>query len=120
MTTLAIVGLGEFLSNLGLKTPIPSFGPADVLNRPLDIGRSYLADIVHELADGEPEQAYKSIHWPNNIFNGDLAVIIPKLCPGSDPHTVGFDLTQKVFLHLFSCKILNHLLSFISDKFYLY
>jgi arginyl-tRNA synthetase len=107
MTTLTIPELETLLSKLGLKTPIPPFESADVLSRPLDIGRSYLADIVRGLVDSDPETAYKSIHWPNNIFNGDLAVILPKLSHGADANVLGFDLTQKVFAHHFKSYLTN-------------
>lgn len=102
MTTLTVEGLEALLGKLGLTTPIPAFKSADVQNKPLDIGRSYLADIVGGLAKSDPETAYKSIHWPNNIFNGDLAVILPRLSHGADSTVLGFDLTQQVgvFFHL--------------------
>jgi arginyl-tRNA synthetase len=96
MTTLTIPQLERLLRELGLKVPIPHYESVDVLNKPLDIGRSYLADIISELAECDFETAYKSIHWPNNIYNGDLVVILPKLKPGVDANQLGVDLTRKV------------------------
>ncbi|KAF3031484.1 hypothetical protein E8E11_001178 [Didymella keratinophila] len=39
--------------------------------------------------------AFKSIQWPNNIFNGDLSVTVPKLCPGRKPAEVSSQLVDK-------------------------
>jgi arginyl-tRNA synthetase len=100
MATLTLTGLEELLGRLGLKIPIPHFDAADVLNKPLDISRSYLADILCSHAECSPEIAYNSIQWPNNIFNGDLAVILPKLSNGADPGMLAFDLMKKVWYFL--------------------
>ncbi|EEA19333.1 arginyl-tRNA synthetase [Talaromyces marneffei ATCC 18224] len=95
MTTSTVTDLEAVLEQLGVKVPIRQFSSADVLKRPLDIGRSYLADIFCRLIECDPEVAYRSIHWPNDIFNGDLAVILPKLSHGADSNAVGFDLRNK-------------------------
>jgi arginyl-tRNA synthetase len=97
MTTSTVTDLEALLERLGIKVPIPRFSAADVLKRPLDIGRSYLADIFCSLLECDPEVAYKSIHWPNDISSGDLAVILPKLSQGADSNAVGFDLRTKVW-----------------------
>jgi arginyl-tRNA synthetase len=96
MSTLTLTGLETLLGGLGLKTPIPSFPAADDLNKALDIGRSYFADILCSLVDCDPVIAYNSIQWPNDIFNGDLTVILPKLSQGADYETLGMDLMTKV------------------------
>ncbi|KAF3397012.1 Arginine--tRNA ligase, cytoplasmic [Talaromyces pinophilus] len=95
MTTSTVTDLEALLAQLGVKVPIPQFPAADVLKRPLDIGRSYLADIFCSLLECDPDVAYKSIHWPNDISSGDLAVILPKLSQGGDSNAVGFDLINK-------------------------
>lgn len=97
MTTSTVTDLEALVEQLGVKVPIPQFPAADVLKRPLDIGRSYLADVFCSLLECDPEVAYKSIHWPNDISSGDLAVILPKLSQGGDSNAVGFDLTNKVW-----------------------
>lgn len=96
MVTLTIAGLEVHLGGLGLKLPIPHFPTADVLNKPLDIGRSYLADILCSLVKCDPMNAYDAIHWPGDIFNGDLAVILPKLCHGAEVNALASDLLRKV------------------------
>jgi hypothetical protein len=96
MSTLTTTDLETLLVALGLKTPIPYFPGVDVLNKPLDIARSYLADALSNCVECDPQIAYNSIQWPNNIYNGDLSVILPKLKPGADPDELAFDLMKKV------------------------
>lgn len=95
MATLDIGGLATRLEELGLG-PIPQFSEAHVLNKPLDIGRSYLADILGTLTDSDPTLAYNSIHWPNDIFAGDLSVPLPKLSHGADPSALAINLMERV------------------------
>jgi arginyl-tRNA synthetase len=99
MSTLTLTGLETLLGGLGLKTPIPVFPAADDLNKGLDIGRSYFADILCSLVKCDPLVAYNSIQWPNDIFNGDLTVILPKLSQGADYEALGMDLMTKVDNH---------------------
>ncbi|KAH9203701.1 arginyl-tRNA synthetase [Leptodontidium sp. 2 PMI_412] len=94
MTTLDQGGLVTRLEELGLG-PIPEFAEAHVLKKPLDIGRSYLADILRSLVECDPILAYSSIQWPNDIFTADLTVPLPKLSRGSDPKSLGIDLRQR-------------------------
>ena len=96
MSTLTVSELEAQLGGLGLNTPIPGFPDADVLNKPLDISRSYFADILCSIVGCDPVVAYNSILWPNNISNGDLVVILPKLGQGADYNALGFDLTRQV------------------------
>jgi len=96
MSTLTTTDLESLLVALGLKTPIPYFPAADVLNKPLDIARSYLADCLSGYVECDPQIAYNSIQWPNNIYTGDLSVILPKIKPGADPDELAFDLMKKV------------------------
>ncbi|KAF2185091.1 arginyl-tRNA synthetase [Zopfia rhizophila CBS 207.26] len=95
MATSTVAELEGLLGGLDLKTPIPPFPSSDVLKSPLDICRSYLADILCSLVDCDPVVAYNSIQWPNNIFNGDLTVILPKLSPGANASELAFDLMKK-------------------------
>ncbi|KAH8692865.1 hypothetical protein BGW36DRAFT_430610 [Talaromyces proteolyticus] len=101
MTTLTLPELEAHLGGLGMNIPIPKFQAVEVLNRPLDIARAYLTDILSNLAECDPDVAYKSIYWPNNIFNGDLVVILPKLSRDADFKTVALRLTQKFKCPLF-------------------
>jgi arginyl-tRNA synthetase len=101
MPTNTIADLEALLEELGLKTPIPHVPAADVLNKPLDIARCYLADIFSGITDSDAEATYSAIHWPNDIFKGDLAVILPRLVHGADANVLAFELMQKVTWLLF-------------------
>ncbi|KAL0933847.1 arginyl-trna synthetase [Colletotrichum truncatum] len=79
MATLSINGLQSSLERLSLDTPLPSFPVADVLVRPLDIFRSYIAQIVAEIAECDPALAYDAVQTTATIAMGDLAVILPRL-----------------------------------------
>jgi arginyl-tRNA synthetase len=96
MTTQTVVSLEELIEALGVKTPIPSFQAADVLVRPLDIGRSYIADVLCSIVEGDASNAFSSISWPNSIDNGDLVVILPRLSHGSDAESLARSIMQKV------------------------
>ena len=108
MTTTNISGLVALLQGLELNVPIPHFPMADVLNKPLDIARSYFAEILRSLVGCDAATAYKSIQLPSNIDNGDLAVIMPKLKPGADTKALGFEIIQNVWHFLFLITGLNH------------
>jgi arginyl-tRNA synthetase len=97
MATLTIEGLEALLGGLGLKIPIPHFPAADVLNKPLDIGRSYFADILCSLVESDIVNAYGSVTWSTDVYHGDLAAILPKLQHGADPNVLAFDLMQRVW-----------------------
>lgn len=100
MSTLTIAGLEVLLEKLGLKVPIPHFEAEDVLNKPLDIGRSYYADALISLVNSDPENekcdpknAFNSIHSSGDV---DLAVVLPRLCHGSKANILGPALIGKV------------------------
>ncbi len=97
MTTLSLTGLEARLARLGLDVPIPTFAGADVLNKPMDIARSYLADIIRKLTGCDAAVAPGAIAWSNNIDNGDLVVILPKLAAhGTKPQELGFKIMEQV------------------------
>ena len=96
MATRTITGLEELLSRLELKVPVPHFPDTDLLYNPLDIGRSYLADVLSSLVEGDVVTAFGSVRWPNDIESGDLSVVLPKLRPGVKPNVIAFDLSKKV------------------------
>jgi arginyl-tRNA synthetase len=83
MSTLHLPGLATRLEGLGLGL-IPHFSEAHVLNKPLDIGRSYLADILGHLVGCDPVAAYNSIRPSSDIPGSDLIVLLPKLIRGAD------------------------------------
>lgn len=98
MATLTLHGLQILLEDLGLKVPLPQFSAAEVLAKPMDIGRAYLADILCSLVESNSDHAYGSIQWPGDIYNGDLAVVLPKLRHRADSEALAFDLMKRVCL----------------------
>lgn len=97
---IAMETLLETLETLSLKVPLPEVKAAEVLASPLDVFKTYLAKTLADIAACDIQIAYKAIQWPNNIFNGDLAVILPKLRPGAKADDVAVELTEKVCLIL--------------------
>ena len=96
MSTLEHAGLVQLLERLSISTPIPQVMNAAVLSNLLDLCRTTLAELLSGLVDCDLETAYRSIQWPNNIFNGDLSVTVPKLCPGRKPTELSSQLVDKV------------------------
>ena len=90
--------LEQCLAALTLTGPLPTVAAADVLANPLDLCRVHLAKVLASALDCSIDAAYKSIQWPNNIFNGDLAVVLPKLRPGSKADEIAFEILGKVRL----------------------
>ncbi|KAI9831330.1 MAG: hypothetical protein M1819_005104 [Sarea resinae] len=78
-TTLTVPGLESLLSKLGLAVPIPQFNDAHVLEKPVDIYRSYLAEIFARLTNADPSLVYDSLQWTQGHAKGDLVLVIPRL-----------------------------------------
>jgi len=95
MATDTVCGLEIALQKLDLEVPIPYFTAADVLNKPLDLLRSYLANILIGLIDADPIAAYNSITLSSNPLHGDLTVVLPRLCPGTETGGLANDLIKK-------------------------
>lgn len=96
MTTLGVAGLRQLIEGLSIAAPVSDFADAAVLSNPLDLCRATLAELLAGLVDCNVPTAYRSIQWPNNIFNGDLSVTIPKLRPGCKPAELSSQLVDKV------------------------
>lgn len=98
MSTLHADGLAQLLQTLSVGDATFSFDPApgDVLANPLDACRSVLAGLLASLLGCDVQAAYNAIQWPNNIFNGDLSITLPKLCPGRKPDETSAELVNKV------------------------
>ncbi|KAH8726342.1 hypothetical protein GQ44DRAFT_194397 [Phaeosphaeriaceae sp. PMI808] len=92
---MTMESLEHTLASLSLTVPVPQVEAAEVLTNPLDLVRVYLAKILAEILECDDADAYKSVQWPNNIFNGDLAVILPKLKPGAKPDAVAKEIMEK-------------------------
>jgi arginyl-tRNA synthetase len=96
MATLEWSGLTQLLEDLSISEPGTELVGASVLTNPLDLCRSTLADLLATLVKCNTQAAYNSIQWPNNIFNGDLSVTVPKLCPGRKPAELSSQLVDNV------------------------
>jgi hypothetical protein len=104
MSTKTLAELETLLTELGLLIPVPIFPSAKILQNPVDIARSYLADIVHQLVQGEPGIAYSAIQLPQAIdgFAGDLTIILPRLSKDSGIDSTA--LTQHLFESVSVCR----------------
>jgi arginyl-tRNA synthetase len=96
MSTIALSGLAQLLESLSVSNPTSQVNGAEVLFNPLDICRSSLATLLANILGCEIHGAYRSIQWPNNIFNGDLSVTLPKLDPSRKPTELSSELIDKV------------------------
>jgi hypothetical protein len=96
MTTLTVPDIEGLVKRVGLTIPIPKFSSSNVLSDPLDIGHSYIADIIRLQTQCDEATAWNSIQWPNNIYNGDFAIILPKLGHHADSKSLAFNITQRV------------------------
>jgi arginyl-tRNA synthetase len=96
MATLEVDGLLNLLKDLSVSEVSADVPDASVLTNPLDVWRSVLATILADILGEEAADTYKSIQWPNNIFNGDLSVTLPKLRPGCKAAELSFEIMDKV------------------------
>jgi len=84
------------VADLGLG-PLPHFATADILNDPMDLYHSYLAEDFGRLIESDPDLVYKAIQPPNTIQDGDLDIVLPRLkLSGGSPKELGAGLLKKV------------------------
>ncbi|KAG4422039.1 hypothetical protein IFR04_004780 [Cadophora malorum] len=97
MATASLAGLQAFVAELGLR-PIPHFPEADILNSPIDIYHSYLAERLMELVDCDQQLVYHAIQPSKTIEDGDLDIVLPKLkLDGIKPKELAGELLNKFF-----------------------
>jgi hypothetical protein len=90
--------LNQIISSLGLDATALENEDSHALVNPLDICRAHLTKILVNIAGCSDDDALKSIQWPNNIFNGDFAVVLPRLRPGAKVNQLAVEIMEKVFL----------------------
>ncbi|KAI1758667.1 arginyl-tRNA synthetase [Hypoxylon sp. FL1150] len=95
MTACMIDGLEALLSNFGVNVPIPVFAQSDILRRPIDIYRNYLADTASKVLNCDSVLAYEAIQSANIKDNSDLTLVLPKLKWRSDKPK---DLAREAFI----------------------
>jgi arginyl-tRNA synthetase len=105
MTTTSFPGLDAFVAELGLG-PIPSFAASDVLNDPIDICRSYLAEYFQQLVERGPDLIYNAIQPPSTTVDGDLDIVLPRLKLPGAPKELAGELIKKVCQCFFSLVII--------------
>jgi arginyl-tRNA synthetase len=109
MTTTEPDGLAQLLQDLSVAyPPAETVTELDVLSNPLDICRATLAELLSKIVGCDIDDAYKSIQWPNNIFNGDLSVTLPRLSPGRKPKELSSELVDKVGDPTILCFTFSH------------
>jgi arginyl-tRNA synthetase len=103
MSSLTLSGLVDLVAavsldaGLQLKTPIPPAQAADILTKPGDIYRSYLADILSDIIDCDAETIYEVIGSANDPAQGDLTVAVPRLkLKDVDPRELAFTVVKNV------------------------
>ncbi|KAI1086726.1 arginyl-tRNA synthetase [Rostrohypoxylon terebratum] len=79
MATRSIDGLEALLERLHVGVPIPTSVSSDVLWKPIDIYRSYLADMTAKALGCDACLAYEAIQGANVKDNSDLTLVLPKL-----------------------------------------
>lgn len=95
--TTSVDALHGKLQTLGVEAPIPSFKGTDVLTNPVDIYRSYLAHALTQILDCDRHLVYDAIQWVNQLSNGDLLLVAPRLrIKGAKPAEVVKELSDKV------------------------
>jgi arginyl-tRNA synthetase len=72
--------LERALERLNIAVPIPIVPSADVIHKPIDLYRSYLADILYKITGADATTAYSSVQLSSDPLLGDLAVVLPRLC----------------------------------------
>jgi arginyl-tRNA synthetase len=79
MSTLSLESLATLLAGLGAG-PIPeNYTDAHVLSRPVDIYRTYAAEILIMLTGCEASVAYNAWQTPSTMSGGDLTLPVPRL-----------------------------------------
>jgi arginyl-tRNA synthetase len=90
-------GLERKVVALGLGAPA-AHASSQTFTNPLDLFRSCLAEILVDIAECSDSDAQKAIQWPNNVFNGDLSVVLPRLKPGTKADNLAVVIMDKVNL----------------------
>jgi arginyl-tRNA synthetase len=96
MATLTVGDLESLLGRLGMNLPVPEFPGVNIQNNPLDIVRSYLADILCGLTSCNRDVAFHSIQPASGIADGDVAIRLPIIKHTADYDEFGLDLKKKV------------------------
>ncbi|KAI1411949.1 arginyl-tRNA synthetase [Hypoxylon sp. FL1857] len=95
MATRSLGGIEALLKELGVYTNMPPFTQSDILRKPIDIYRNYLANTASEVLDCNAGLAYEAVQSANIKDNSDLTLVLPKLKLGSAKPK---DLAREAFI----------------------
>ncbi|KAI1207688.1 arginyl-tRNA synthetase [Annulohypoxylon truncatum] len=95
MATRSIDGLEGLLRELGVGIAMPTYVGSDALWKPIDIYRSYLADMASKALGCDAGLAYEAIQSANVKDNTDLTLVLPKLKWGNSKPK---DLAKEAFM----------------------
>ncbi|OAL06613.1 arginyl-tRNA synthetase [Phaeosphaeriaceae sp. SRC1lsM3a] len=87
--------LKQTFQNIGLDAPASSETLLHNFTRPLEVYRICLVKLLSDILECEEDVAQKCVLWPNNIDNGDLAVVLPKLRPGVKADKTAVEIMEK-------------------------
>ncbi|KAF2280930.1 Nucleotidylyl transferase [Westerdykella ornata] len=95
MATLSVTNLERLFGELELSTPIPQFASSDIRSKPLDLYRSYLAELICGIVDCDPTAAYSAVQLSNDPLHGDFTVVLPRLCTNANPKELAQTVIEK-------------------------
>ncbi|KAH7029033.1 uncharacterized protein B0I36DRAFT_384628 [Microdochium trichocladiopsis] len=99
MAVDSLTSLEGLLMALGVSSTIPAFPDSDVLYKPSDIHRAYLAETASKLLDVPAALAYESVQVrpaANAKDNSDLDLVLPKLkLKSSKPKQIAHEVSNK-------------------------
>jgi arginyl-tRNA synthetase len=79
MATRTLAGLEELLRSLNVTSGTDELLGSTVLSDPVDIYRLQLSAILGDLVGCDPQTALNAIATANEITNGDLDMVLPRL-----------------------------------------
>ncbi|KAI0116179.1 arginyl-tRNA synthetase [Hypoxylon sp. NC0597] len=95
MATCSVSGVEALLGELGVSGAVPPFPQSNILRKPIDVYRNYLANITSKVLDCDADLAYEAVQNANIRDNSDLTLVLPKLKLKSNKPK---DLSREVFI----------------------
>lgn len=94
MTSSSPEGLQTLLEQVGVREALPEFAEADVINNPIDIHLSALADVLVQSTGCEANVAYESIASASGEW--DLVAVVPRLRLNGDTREIAQAIGNQV------------------------
>ncbi|KXJ90145.1 arginyl-tRNA synthetase [Microdochium bolleyi] len=103
MAAQSTASLEALLTTLTVDAPVPSFPGSDVLHKPSDVHRAYLADITSKSLGCSASLAYEAVQVvpaANARDNSDLDLVLPKLkLKSANPKQIASEVAPKFDSH---------------------